>query len=538
MPALRTLYHLMRADFMERTRSYRFMVTLLFTVFFTYFFVPALDAPLYGTLYMKYRGVYSSAWIGVLATLLMSEYLQIFGFYLVKGPIMRDQRTGVGEILAATPIRKIYYTLGKWLSHWAFFAAMLGIMIVTLVILQLLRGEDMHIDLWALASPLLILLLPALAIVSALAVMFESMNWLCGIAGNLIYLFLVYPAIALPLEMNGAALLWPSVYRACSAAFPDCSQRFLTDISNTPLASIPTFVYEGMQWTANLVVGRLIFLAAAVGIAFLAAAFFHRFDPARIQSSWLDRLFNNLKQLMVRFVSQPASTSMVDTPTLAVNEKTEHFMPISNTLSPRGLLRQYGQLLSAEWKLAFSNVRWWWYLGALGLIAGSLFAPLQISHLALLPAAWIWPLNIWSAMGTREVRQHTESLILSSPHPLRRQFIALWGVGFLVTVGMASGVILRLAMSGSWASLAALLIGAVFVPTLALAMGSLSGTNKLFEAVYLFFWYLVAIQNIPYLDFMGRSPEMIGMGIPWIYAGVAIVLFGMALLGCRRQMIQ
>src|SRR5512137_2263298 len=106
MNTLRAVFHLMRADFLERTRSYRFIVTLLFTVFFTYFFVPALDAPLYGTLYMKYRGLYSSAWIGVLATLLMSEYLQIFGFYLVKGPIMRDQRSGVGEIITATPIRK------------------------------------------------------------------------------------------------------------------------------------------------------------------------------------------------------------------------------------------------------------------------------------------------------------------------------------------------------------------------------------------------------------------------------------------------
>jgi len=56
--------------------------------------------------------------------------------------------------------------------------------------------------------------------------------------------------------------------------------------------------------------------------------------------------------------------------------------------------------------------------------------------------------------------------------------------------------------------------------------------------VYLFFWYLVAIQNIPYLDFMGRIPQMIEMGIPWIYGGTAIVLFGMALLERRRQMIR
>jgi len=538
MSTLHAVFHLMRADFLERTRSYRFVVTLLVIVFFTYFFVPALDAPLYGTLYMKYRGVYSSAWIGTLATLLMSEYLLIFGFYLVKGPIVRDQRTGVGEIIASTPIRKPMYTLGKWLSHVAFFATELGVILLTLLILQYLRAEDLHFDLWGLASPLLILLLPALAVVAALAVLFESINWLRGIAGNLIYFFIVYPAIALPTGMTGAALLWPSVYRSCSTYFPDCSQRFLTDVSNAPLVSIPTFDYTGMTWTVGIVVGRLIFIAAAAGIALLAAAFFHRFDPARIQSNWLDRLVTRIKQAVTEFVTQPASTVEPESPTPAVKGQAVRLTPISNAGYCSGRLRLFGQLLVAEWKLAFSDVRWWWYLVALGLIAGSLFAPLQIAHLVVLPVAWIWPLNVWSAMGTREVRHRTEPLVLSGHHSLRRQFVALWGVGVLVAVTMAAGVMLRLALSSAWASLAALMIGAVFVPTLALAMGCWSGTNKLFEAMYLFFWYLVAIQNIPYLDFMGRSPEMIGMGIPWIYAGITIVLFGLALLGRRRQMIQ
>jgi len=538
MNALRAVFHLVRADFLERTRSYRFMVTLLVIVCFTYFFVPALDAPIYGTLYMKYRGVYGSAWIGTLATLLMGEYLMIFGFYLVKGPIVRDQRTGVGEIIASTPIRRPMYTLGKWLSHVAFFTTELGVILLTLLILQVLRAEDLHLDLWGLASPLLILLVPALAVVAALATLFESVNWLRGIAGNLIYLFLVYPAIALPTGMSGAALLWPSVYRSCSAYFPDCSQQFLTDVSNVPLDSVPAFPYSGMHWTAGIVLGRLGFVVAAAGIALLAAVFFHRFDPARNHSTWLDRLFFTARRTVIGFVSQRASTVEPESPVRALSQEPVRLTPFSNTISRRGALLLYGQLLATEWKLAFSDVRWWWYLVALGLIVGSLFAPLQVSHLVLLPVAWIWPLNVWSALGTREARHRTEPLVLSGHHPLRRQFVALWGVGVLVALSMAAGVILRLALSSEWVSLAALLIGAMFVPTLALAMGCWSGTNRLFEAVYLFFWYLVAIQDIPYLDFMGRMPDMIGMGIPWIYAGVVIVLFGMALLGRRRQMTQ
>jgi hypothetical protein len=384
----------------------------------------------------------------------------------------------------------------------------------------------------------LILLVPALAVVAAFATFFESINWLRGIAGNFIYFFLVYPVVALPTGMSGAALLWPSVYRSCSAYFPDCSQQFLTDVSNVPLDSVPAFAYSGMHWTAGVLLSRLAFVVAAAGIAALAAVFFHRFDPARIQSTWLDHLFAAAKDSVMGFVSQRAFTVEPESPVRATDVEPVRLTPLSSIISRRGVLFQYGQLLAAEWKLAFSDARWWWYLVALGLIAGSLIAPLQIAHLVVLPVAWIWPLGVWSAMGTREVRHRTEPLVLSGHQPLRRQFVALWGVGVLVAVTMGAGVMLRLALSSAWASLAALMIGAVFVPTLALAMGCWSGTNRLFEAVYLFFWYLVAIQDVPYLDFMGRIPEMIGMGIPWIYAGVVIVLFGMALLGRRRQMIQ
>lgn len=538
MNALRSIFHLVRADFLERTRSYRFMVTLLFIVFVTYFFVPALDAPLYGTLSMKYRGEYNSAWIGVLATLLMSEYLQIFGFFLVKGSIERDQYSGVGEIIAATPIRRPHYALGKWLSHCAFFTAMLGVMIITLLILQLLRGEDVQLDLWTLASPLLILLLPVLAIVAAMAVLFESINWLRGIAGSLVYFFLVYPAIALPFGLNGTALLWPSVYTSCSAAYPDCSRHFLTDISNAPLNSIPAFSYPGMNWTADIVFSRMVFILAAACIALVASIFFHRFDPAKIRSSWLDRLYSYLKAVVIGLVTAPMHKDATETHANAANVQPVHLSLLVRADSKRNFHYRTRQLLAVEWKLAFSNVRWWWYLVALGLIAGSLLAPLHIAHLVLLPAAWIWPLNIWSAMGTREARQHTESLVFSGPYPLRRQFLAMWGVGILIALGMAAGIMARLILSSAWASLGALIIGAGFVPTLALAVGCWSGTNKLFEAVYLFFWYMVALQNIPYVDFMGRYPEMIRIGVPWAFAGLGVVLLGMALLGRRRQLVQ
>lgn len=185
MSVLRTLYHMMRADFLERVRSYRFLAMLLFTIFLTYLFIPALNSyQIFGLELGGYRGVYNSAWIGSMVALLMGEFFNIFAFYLLKGNIDLDRRTGVGQILAATPMRKITYTVGKWLSNIAVIAAMTGMIIVASGVLQLIRGEVLILNLWALTAPFLLVLLPSLVVIAAVAVLFDSINLLRGGLGN------------------------------------------------------------------------------------------------------------------------------------------------------------------------------------------------------------------------------------------------------------------------------------------------------------------------------------------------------------------
>jgi hypothetical protein len=57
MPALRTLFHLTRADFLERARRYSFLVTLGLTILAAYLYIPPSSAN-YLTLGLgSYRGV-------------------------------------------------------------------------------------------------------------------------------------------------------------------------------------------------------------------------------------------------------------------------------------------------------------------------------------------------------------------------------------------------------------------------------------------------------------------------------------------------
>jgi hypothetical protein len=99
---LRAISAIARADFLERVRRYSFLLTLLFAVFLGYAAATGRIAVQLG----EYRGIYTSAWIGALIAITTTCFISLVGFYIVKSAIDRDRQTGVGQILAATPLSK------------------------------------------------------------------------------------------------------------------------------------------------------------------------------------------------------------------------------------------------------------------------------------------------------------------------------------------------------------------------------------------------------------------------------------------------
>jgi len=72
--------------------------------------------------------------------------------------------------------------------------------------------------------------------------------------------------------------------------------------------------------------------------------------------------------------------------------------------------------------------------------------------------------------------------------------------------------------------------GVIFVPSLALALGVLTGSGKAFEALYVLWMYLLT-QRARALDFAGIVP-----GSPfYIYALLAVLLIAISALARRRQ---
>ena len=535
---LRVLSQLIRADVLERTRRYSFLITLGAMVCLGYLAVPSIESHALTVDLGNLRGVYNSAWIGSMTALVSSMVLSLPGFYLVKNAIERDRRTGLGQIIATTPLSKSLYTLGKAVSNFIFLAVIIGVVAVAAGGMQFVRGESMGLNIWRLLAPFLFTTLPTLMLVAALAVLFESIDFLRDGFGNIAYFGLWTAVIVIAMsgvsfggqgviqeptnDPFGASVVASSMHRAAHAAFPDRNLDLGIGYIIVE-GEIQTFHWQGVSWTADVLLGRLLWVGVSVGIALVSAFFFHRFNPARD-----GRPVPKPQSLMAQMLSPLRGISL---PSFNLSRRLS--MWATSRMPP---LPVFGRVLLAELRLMLKGPPRWWYLGALGLIvAGAVNGANPGARRSLLAGAWLWPVLIWSGLGVHEKIHHTGPIIFSTPHPLGLQFGPMWVGGVVVTLLTGSGVGLRLLTAGAWDHLLGWGVAVLFIPTLALALGVWSGTSKFFEALYVAVWYIGPVNGLSIFDYMGLSQEALAQRMPLVYLGLTAALLVAALIGRRRQ---
>ena len=528
---LGTLYHLVRADFWERVRRFSFLLTLAVTLLGAYLLVPPAGAgymvglhPVEVGTSTYYRGTYNSAWVGSIVAAMSAWLLSLLGFYLVKGSIARDRETGVGQLIAASPCSKVLYVVGKWLSNVAVLLALAGTMAIAAGAMQFLRGEELHLQLGTLLAPFLWLTLPPLILVAALAILFETLPGLHGGLGNALYALAWLALMPVSVEaIPGLDLIEADVLATLQAQYPAGQFYASQGINPAWYGSARTFGWEGIPWTSEIILQRLAWPGAALLLIPLAVVFLRYTgalvsDGPRPRLTWKRRLRRARPAPLQKDATPPAhKVSLLPLP---LEARRFHF----------------GRLLRAELRLALGGQPWWWYLGALALAAGGLLAPVDVSREFLLPAAWLWPLLVWSALGCREVRHGTGEIVFATAHPLRRQLPVILLSGWLVALLTGSGVALRLLLAGDGLALFAWAVGALFIPTLALALGAWTGSGKAFEGLYTAIWYIGPVNQLAALDFMGASDKSATTGVPRYYLALTVALVGLAVLGRMRQL--
>ncbi len=459
-------------------------------------------------------------------TLVVNFFVSLVGFYVVKNAVERDRRTGVGQILATTPMSKPLYTLGKALSNLAVLLAMVVVLAGMAVVAQWMAGEDSSIQLGPLLAPIVVFCVPAMALVAALAVLFETIPFLKGGFGNVVWFFGWVSVMPLAIkgyqDPFGMGPVMSNLLGAMKRTFGASTHGFvLGGISHE--AAARTFRWEGMDWTAEILVARLVWILVAVGLTLVAALLFDRFDPSRWSLSPGRRRSAPVQAAVgAGIAGDGLESGPVPVPL--------HLHPL-----PAGSRRfSFLTMLKAELRLLLKGRRWGWYLVAAGLFVAGLAVP-EEGRRIVLPLTWIWLVLLWSSLGSRESRFATDGLVFSAAWPLKRQLPATWLAGVLLALATGGGVGLRLLLTGHGSGLGAWLVGALFIPTFALALGVWSGSGKLFEVVYLLLWYIGPLNQTRPLDFMGVVPAAVRTGMPLVWLAITAGLGIAAVLGRQRQ---
>lgn len=523
MRASREVIAVARADFLERVRRYSFLVTLLFAIYLGY-------ATAKGQISIQldeYRGLYTSGWMGTLVALVVACFVSLVGFYIVKNSVERDRSTSVGQILAATPLAKSTYALGKLVSNFALLSSMVVVLALGAVVMQFLVAEDPRVDLWALLAPFVFIALPVMALTAGAALFFEMAPVLRGGVGNVIWFFAWSFGLALPLitglnwlDPSGIVAVMQSLSVEARQHVPGYHGGMAFQINLGQIHVARDWRWPGLSWTWDAVLLRLVWFAVAIGLAFLASLIFDRFDSTRSTGSKRETRKQAGKNALRSSEPPPAPLSGTHLVPISAEERSAAFAKIT----------------IAELRLALQGLRWWWYLVAAGLLIAQFAAPLEISRGPLLAVAWIWPVLIWSAMGSRESRFGMRPLLFSCAKILPRQFAACWLAGFVISCVTGVGAVARLITAGNFHGLAGWLAGAVFLPSLALALGIWSGTSKLFEGLFTMWWYVGPMNHVPGLDFTGTANGTRTVPLAFVYTAASAALLVGAYFVRSRQL--
>lgn len=460
------------ADAAERIRRFSFIVTIAAALYAGYLYVPEAAAAYHTVVINHHTGAYNSAFYGATIAALTSGFLTLFGFFLVRGAIERDVECHVDGIVGASPVRKATFVLSKWLSNAAVLWTVGGVAYLAAMVMQLLRGNVLQFDLFAYLMPFLLITVPAMAFVSAVATVFDIIPFLRGILGSVAFVIMWPMLLAVPLQAKGTVqtfdplgftVLSSNLLAAEQQAFPGhvVSQVNFGVLVVRHLGA--PFVFPGFTWTGAIVGQRLTWLAVAVAIVFLASVLFDRFrrENARARRS----VFIDLG----RFIPNVASL----------------------------------RLFRAEFSLVANGASIWWYLGGAAIVTAGFFVPAGNLVKIVLPLALIWPLERLASLGSRERRYGVEDIVASTPGFATRTLACQWAAGALLVVLLCSSSVLRLTLAGDAGSLLACIALAGSISALALALGTIAGASRPFEALFLIVWYLGPVQHAPGIDFAG-----------------------------------
>jgi hypothetical protein len=549
----RRAYHVARTDFLARLRSRKLLVFLAVVVYVGYL----INSGSFGVFYTvadgpSVNGALTAHLVGLNAGMAGSTVMLLAGFYVLRGTIERDEEHGHGPVLASSDTSGPVYLLGKLGSNVAVGALTAVVLAAAAVVNHAVHGVG-PTDPVVIAWPVLVMVVPLTVLVGGVAVLFGTIDLLSGTLGRVAYFFgvtflisgqILRPEVASPaavpatvkaVDVVGLTLAYDLTFESIRAAVPGFDGGYAS--FGTGGSNARTFRFEGGPWPAWFFLQRLGAVVVGIAVTVAAATPFDRFRTTALGP--LGRLRRRLSPapVLARIRSAVPSrragrTDRKDGSGTRPPTVEEVSLPPVTGRDAGG----FGRVLGVELRRILRGQPRWWYLGA-ALLVG---VPTGIAATGgatgfargLLPLVAVWPLFVWSRIGSQTARYGIRTQIVASTYPVG-QLVAEWLAGCLVAAAVGAATFTLVVLNAGPTALVGVIGAVVFPPSLALVAGLWTGSPRLFEALYLGIWYVGPLNGGFVADFVGVTARGSSTGVPLAFAAVGVA--AVIIAAQRRQ---
>ncbi|MFG6416541.1 hypothetical protein ACG02S_21835 [Roseateles sp. DC23W] len=443
------------------------------------------------------RVAYDSEALAFATTLIASLMFGLAGFYLARGRSQEDVRCGTAGVLAATPVTNAQLLGVRWLGAFGFLLSLGMVVMLTVWVLQLVRGEGPlqplpYLQMLALG------LAPGLMLCASLAVLSDAWAPLMGKRGDLLYWVLWMAQFAfIPAALGQGAIQlsgW-QVFDINGVSPLLVGLSGLMDVTSVQVgggpfdATLPLLHMPEGLWTRELVALRVGSMLLALLPLLPAALCFHRYAPDRVKRRPTAGRWRATRALqwLLRPLMQPF------TRLLAMPMRLGAHLPGR----PGRLLADVSLVLVSQPLLAL--------VMAGGALASALVPDETINGvLAVVLAAWGVAVADVSA---RDLQSGTLALASAVPGGAVergwRQGLAAFGLGLLVS----APALWRWAWHAPL-SAAACVSGLLCLSVAAVLLGRLTHGSRTFLALFLFGLYVnLQRTGVAALDMLGLSGD-------------------------------
>ena len=511
-------FSIIKADYLQRFRSYTFIISLIVSVLIAYSFAPTENAN-YTTISVgQYVGFNNAAWIGHITAIMASTFLWLIGFYLINNGIRRDKETGVGQIIATTAVTNFQYLLSKSFSNFLVLLTITAIIFLMALGLVIIRGNNYEFNISQFLLPYLFTTLPSLFFLSAFTILLEVIFGSRTNLLNVTFFFLFAATIAITNANSNINLQW----------LDPLGIKFLTNeilsfvkvLSSEPNLNISVgfnlhtanevkhFLYEGSHFSVTYILSRLLWVLMAFVVLKLSAILFNRFDT-KVAATTKKKIL---------------STIQLENETKVDRIKTE-IIKVETNFGIYPLIKTEFIMLLRK------GPKWFWIVNA-SIFILLFLVPLDVALKRGLPIFWFLQINRWADLSTKEIFFGTDTFIYSTYKPLQRLLVSQILAGIILAILLAMPVLISLIFNSQFLKIPEVILGAVILVSCAVCSGIVWRGKRFFEIV-LFMTTYFSIQGAYFLDYWGGNYSSIN----YIAFQILIILFLISTSFLTRQYI-